>query len=610
MKRLPLAAMVGLAFQDAFAQGVPPQQPLEPMVVTATRSIKPETTLREATVITRDDLDEAGSRSLAEVLFTRAGVEFRATGGPGQPVGLFMRGTGTAQTLVLVDGMRVGSATVGTTSIENIPLELLERVEVVKGPMSSLYGSDAIGGVVQLFTRGKTMPHFFGSGGFGSDSDQRLAAGLTGADEKTSFSLAAGGRKVDAPSATNARSFCFDPDPDPYENAYGEAKISHTLWQGETLAFNTFVSRGKTRFDGCPDNAGNRHDDLNDQTIFGVGVSSTSQFRPDWQSRLSYSHGRDELDATGAFPSRFETRQDQVTWLNEFTIPGGTALVGIEGLRQEVHSDLAFTQTERTIQSAFYGFNQAWQGQRVEMSGRYDRDDQFGERSTGSFTYGTAWPGFARLSGTYGQGFRAPTFFDLYGPASPFYQPNPSLKPERSKSYDVALRAQAGEPVQWRMTYFDNRIEDLITYDFATSMQKNVARAHIRGVEMSVEGRWLGARWRGLATTQRPRDEDTGYRLQGRAEVFGSLEGTYTWGAWTGGFTVVASGDRFDSTNESPASRLPGYAVLDARVRYRIDPRWAIELTAANLFDKTYETAVGYDAPRRGVFLNVRFEAF
>ncbi len=109
--------------------------------------------LRDVVVITRDDIDRAGPVSLAELLQREAQVEFRGTGGPGQPAGLFLRGANAGQTLVLVDGLRVSSATVGTTSIENIPLDLIERIEIVKGPLSSLYGPDAIGGVVQIFTR-------------------------------------------------------------------------------------------------------------------------------------------------------------------------------------------------------------------------------------------------------------------------------------------------------------------------------------------------------------------------------------------------------------------------------------------------------------------------
>ena len=132
----------------------------------------------------------------------------------------------------------------------------------------------------------------------------------------------------------------------------------------------------------------------------------------------------------------------------------------------------------------------------------------------------------------------------------------------------------------------------------------------MRGVEASFEARWLEASWRASFTAQRPHDEDTGMRLQGRAERFGTLEVTRAFGSWTAGMTLLASGDRFDSTNEAPASRLGGRAIVDARLKYALDKRWTAELSATNLGDRKYENAVGYDAPRRGIFLNLRFESY
>ena len=170
MKRLPLAGVVALAGLGAHAQvPVVPTAPqtLDNVVVTAIRSPQAQDqALRDVTVISRGDIEAAGSLSLAELLQRFALVEFRATGGPGQPTGLFLRGANAAQTLVLVDGLRVNSATVGTTSVENIPLDMIERIEVVKGPLSSLYGSDAMGGVIQVFTRAGGKPRFFASAGF------------------------------------------------------------------------------------------------------------------------------------------------------------------------------------------------------------------------------------------------------------------------------------------------------------------------------------------------------------------------------------------------------------------------------------------------------------
>src|SRR5688572_5686569 len=244
LKKASLAGLLGLASVASQAQvlpNLPVSRNLDPVVVTAMRGLSAQTTLRDATVITREDLLAAGPLSLGEVLERFAGVELRATGGPGQPQGIFIRGAGTAQTLVLVDGMRVGSATVGTTAIEHIPIELIERIEVVKGPLSSLWGSEAMGGVVQIFTRGKSVPHLFTNAGFGTDRDYRAAAGITTLDKGTAMVLTMGYREVDAPSATTDRvPFCHDPDRDPYDNVFANLRVAQRMWQGENLVLEAF----------------------------------------------------------------------------------------------------------------------------------------------------------------------------------------------------------------------------------------------------------------------------------------------------------------------------------------------------------------------------------
>ncbi len=610
MNRLRIAGLAGLVSVGAHAQGLPAlsaTNSFDPVIVTATRSLTPETTLRDAIVISREELEAAGPVSLAEVLQRRAGIEIRTTGGPGQPQTLFIRGAGTAQTLVLVDGLRVGSATVGTTSIENIPIEMIERVEVVKGPLSSLYGPEAIGGVVQIFTRGKSVPHFFASGAYGTEKDRRFSAGLSTADNGTVLSLSAGARAVDAPSATNPRAgFLYNPDRDPYDNAFFTLRAAQTMWQGETVEIEAFTSRGRTHFDAGPG------DDRNDQTISGAKISSSTHFMPWWASRLTFGGGRDRIEIQGSSPGFLETQQEQASWINEFTNPLGTLLAGVETVRQRVASDAAtpFTKTRRDTNSAFMGVNESYAGQHFEASVRGDDDDQFGKRTTGSTSYGFDWPSGARLAATYALGFRAPTFYDLYGPTFEGYKPNEALQPERSRSYEVSLRPAAAAPVQWRLAVFDNRFENLIVYSAQQGTMLNLANARASGIEASIDASWLGTRVRASATVQRPRDEATGLQLQGRAERYGTLEASRDFGRWTVGVSLLASGERFDSANEAPESRLGGYAVVDARVRYAFDSHWSAQLSATNLGDRRYENAVGYDAPRRAVMLNVRYESF
>lgn len=619
MNRLSIAGLLGLAALGARAQGIPLKTIVgEPVVVTATREIGPVTpTLRDTIVISREQLEDAGALSVAEALQRLANVEIRAVGGPGQPVGVFVRGASPTQTLVLIDGLRAGSASAGTTALESIPLDMIERIEVVKGPMSSLYGSDAMGGVIQIFTRGRGMPHLFGSAAYGTNNDRRAAAGLTTVDGNASASLSLGARKVDAPSASNPRSgsFVYVPDRDPHENAFVNGRLAYRMWTGETLALEGFASRSRTRYDNGVANV----DDRNDQTVAGAKLSSSTSFTRDWTSKLSFGSARDKLVYHGSFEGLFETRQDQGSWINEWRTPAGSVVAGYEELRQRVKPAtatdaftgadfIAFSRDKRRTRSVFASYNESWQGNRIEANVRRDDIEALGKHNTGSVSYGYTWSPALRASVTTGRGFRAPTFNDLYAPA--MFGGNPLLRPETNKSRELALAGEIAG-LGWRLTGFDNRFEDLILYDAAANQVVNVARARVRGVEAMLDAAWLGFKWRAMATGQRARDDDSGKRLPSRADRFGSLDVSRDFGgAWTAGLRLTASGERFDSRVESPALHLPGYTVVDARVRYRVSKFVVAELSGTNLGDKRYEGAVGYDAPRRGVMLNVRFDAF
>ena len=605
MKVITIAGLAGLASLGTQAQ-TPISQAGETVVVTASRTLTPAPTLRDAVVISRDEIDAAGPLSLAELLQRRAGIELRAVGGPGQPQTLFIRGAGSAQALVLVDGMRVGSATVGTTAIEHIPLEMIERIEVVKGPLSSLYGPDAIGGVVQVFTRGRGVPHLFVTTGYGTNNDRRASAGIVTEDRDMRLAFSAGVSEVDARSATNPRAFGYNPDRDPHRNAFANAKFSYRMWQGETVEVDAFTTRSRTHFDAGPG------DDRNDHAISGAKLSSGNEITPWWNARVTVGQGRDRLEIAGAFAGFLETRQDQASWVNELAVPSGKVVIGAETVRQKVLSDAGtpFSTTRRDTDSAFIGVNEAYAGHRFEASARRDKDDQFGSRNTGSTSYGLDLAQWARLSATYARGFRAPTFFDLYGPAYPGAGPNPALLPEQSRTTEYALRSAAAAPVQWRVSYYDHRFENLIAFDARAEKPVNVARARARGAELEGEATWWGVRVRASFTAQQARDDDTGKRLQARAERFGAVDATRGFGPVTVSAGVLASGPRYDSANEAPSTRLPGYALLDARVRYAFAKFWSAELSAVNLADRRLESAVGYDAPRRGVFLKVTFQAF
>ena len=611
-----LAGLFGLAALGAQAQIPQPiAHPFEPLVVTATRTAtEPVPSLREAVVVTREDLDAAGPVTLAEVLQRFAGVEIRDNGGPGQPTSLFLRGAGNGQTLVLIDGLRVGSASSGATAIQALPLELVERIEVVKGALSSLYGSDAIGGVIQVFTRGTAAPHLFGSVGYGSENDRRVSAGISTVDGDSVLVLNAGGRRVDSRSATTPRAgFFHDPDRDPHDDAFANARFTHKLWNGEELSLEAFATRSRTSYDG------GSPDDRSIQELGGARVSSSTEFLPGWLLRLTGGYGEDRYRSEGGYASRYRTKREQGSFVNEFRFEGGgKALLGLEGMRERVDGEDVYVgplfpeDAKRKTVSGFASLAQSVGTERIEANIRHDRIDVFGGHTTGSVSLGTQLLRSVAASATYSQGFRAPSFNDLFGYPG-LSRASPDLRPERSRSREASLRDAAGAPFHWRITAFDNRLDDLIVgVRDAEGIYEatNVSRARVRGVELAGEITWYGVRLHAQVTAQRPRDEATGERLQARADRFGTFEASRTFGPWTVGANVVASGVRYDAQVASADARMGGYARVDARLRYKAARFWQVELTAVNLADKRYENSVGFSTPRRGAFLNVRFDAF
>jgi vitamin B12 transporter len=605
MKSLPLLGLAGLASLGALAQSA---ESLDPIVVTATRTAQSlDRSLRDVTVITREEIAAAGKISFAELLQRKANVEIRVTGGAGQPASIFLRGANAQQTLVLVDGMRVGSATVGNTAVENLPLDLMERIEVVKGPLSSLYGSDAMGGVIQIFTRGADQSRLFASLTGGTPGDYSGNAGFTYAGASTTISLSAGARAVDAANITNEKSFCYDPDRDPYRNAYFNFRARQDFASDQSLSLYAFGSRGKTHFDGCADFNGVAYDDQNAQTLSGASLASSNRITGAWVSRLTLGQGRDKLKITGSFPSNFKTVQNQASWLNDVAIPGGSVLLGAETLRQAVQPASEFTTSKRSTNAVFGSVREAWHEQVVEASLRYDRDGQFGGRTTGLASYGIAIGEWGSLSAVYGKGFRAPTFYDLYGPSSDFYVPNPALQPERSTSAEARWRLPALAGWNTSITCFDNRIEDLIQYVFPTV--ENLRNATIRGTQVELRGALGKFIVVASGTWQDPVDDQTGKQLQGRAKSFGSLDISRSWGDWRVSAWVTGTGARYDSNTEAPSTRLPGYAVAGANVRYRLDREWSLDLTGNNLGNTKYSLATGYTQPGSTVLLTIRYDA-
>jgi vitamin B12 transporter len=578
---------------------------LDEVVVTASRIPQSASdSVFKVIVIGDEDIERSELQSLPEVLQSKGAVEVTSNGGLGQPSAIRIRGAESRHTLVLIDGIRLDSATLGTTSVEHIPLNQISRIEVVPGPLSGLYGSDAIGGVVQIFTR-SDEPGWHAVGGAGAYDTSSVGGGFSLEEAGNAFSLNVGYLDSDGFSVTKP-SIPFglhDPDDDGYRNRNFSAKLSRQFAEGHEAGVTAFVSRGTAEFDSGPVT-----DDASDTQLSVYSLYTRNRLSDIWSSLLRVGQGRDDLEVVGAFPANFRTKQNQITWQNDFSFPIGTIILGAEYLDQEVESTTQFTEDQRDVVSYFGGYVAEFGAHSVQLNARHDDNSQFGSVTTGSAGYAYQITRQLRARAAVGSAFKAPTFNDLYFPDFFRFSGNPDLDPERSRSFEL------GANYLWRehslgATYFENRIRDIIVVDPVTfSTVINLDRAKIRGVELNYHGQISDWEVRASATYQEPENEGTGNLLPRRARAFGSIALNRSWGALDGALEIVATGPRFDSSTENPATRLGGYAIANLFAGYRLSRELSLNARWNNVFNKDYELVQHFNTPSSNLFVFVRYD--
>ena len=570
---------------------------LKPVVVTATRSpTAVDELVSDISVIERPAIEASTARTLSELLARVPGVQMTSNGGPGKTSGVFIRGSESRHALLLVDGVRLGSATLGTPSWDNIPLEMIERIEVLKGPASALYGSDAVGGVVQVFLRkGRNGFHPYASTAAGSRGHIQAAAGLQAGQGPLSYSLGVQHLRERGFSATNPKALFgnYNSDRDPFEqdslNASGRYQIA-TDWSVDA---GLSYADGISAFDDGP-NRDSRLRLRNVTTHAGVKGRPMSK----WQTELRFSEGRDTSNTILAnSPGSFQTRQSQWTWQNQIDTPVGLALAGLEQRVQEVGGTTAYSVNRRTINSAFGGINGSMGAHSWQANLRHDSNSQFGSSDTGFVGYGYRVTPSLRVHASHGTSFVAPSFNQLYFPNFG----NPALQPERGRNTDVGVSwSAAGHEL--KLVRFDNRIRGFITN---TTRAANVPQARIDGWTLGYEGKLEALTLRAGLDVLDPRNVLTGQLLPRRAKRQMTVGSDYETGDWRFGGSLLYVGKRFDdAANTRP---LAAYAVADLYAQWQFARDWSAQAKVNNLTNRQYETAYGYNQPGRGVYLTLRW---
>lgn len=596
-------------------------EPLElaPQSVTATRTSQPvRASLAATTVIDRDAIERSQARSVPELLRQVPGVTLSNNGGPGKNTTLFMRGAESDHVLVLVDGVKIGAASNGLAAFQDLPVELIERIEVVRGPRSSLYGSEAIGGVIQIFTRqgsgdGTAKPWF--SAGYGTHDSYQGSAGVSGGGEQGWYSLGMSSQDSDGIDATRARSSYHEGDADGYRNLSGNLRAGYRFDNGLELDGTLLRAKAHTDLDlvsrSSPGGGRNANAD-NEQRVIG-GRARFSPVEP-WGITLQAGRSEDlsRTEAGGQFDSRFDTRRDTAAWLNEFTLAEGhTFSVGHDWQQDEVDSSTRFDRDSRLNRGTFAQYLGEAGRHDWQLAVRRDNNQQFGRHDTGSAAWGYALSEALRFSLSYGTAFKAPTFNELYYPG----YGNPRLKAETSESFEAALSGEH-DWGHWSANLFRTHVDDLIVHDAQAGTgpfggPNNIGKARIDGAELSLGSRWLGWDWNAnltlLDSVNRAHDGNHGKQLPRRAQQVFNLDLDRRIGAVGLGATLHAEGRRFDDVAND--DRLAGFATLDLRGEYWLNEEWRLQAKVSNLFAADYETAKDFNQPGQAVYFSVRYQA-
>lgn len=556
---------------------------LNPMVITA--ALVPQTadeTLASVTVLDEATLRRQDPVSLPDLMRGQPGVDVTTQGSFGKQSSVFIRGTGSNANVLLIDGIRLRSATTGAASWEFLDPRMFERAEIVRGPRGSLYGADAVGGVVQLFTpEGEGDPQPRVSAGGGSFDTQRYSASLSGSEGGTRYYFAASRFDTDGQPVRRGG------DDKGYDNTTGLVRLSHAFDGGGEVGMLGLRARGSTEFDA----SGPAEDDFVQQV---AAVYAQIPVTDTWASRVTLSEARDERDTVApTYTSLFETRTRTAQWKNTLALGQHEVVVGAEysedDLGDSQTSGLSFDEESRYNRAVFAQGLLDFQPLTTQLSLRHDDNEAFGEELTGSLALGYDLNDHHTLRASYGTAFRAPTFNELYFPFAG--SSNPDLDAETSDTFELGIRGQY-DAWFWDLAAYQTEVDDLIALD-ASFRPVNINEARIRGAELAAGVEIDDWTLRAALTYTDPEDRRTGNQLARRATQGLRLDIDRELGDWSLGASWIAQNHRYnDSANQQ---RLPGYGIVDLRAGWQFAPLWSARLTLENAFDKEYATAKFFD---------------
>ncbi len=570
---------------------------LNPMVVTA--ALAPRTanaSLASVTLLDEATLRRQDPTSLTDLFRGQPGVDVVTNGSFGKSSSVYLRGTGNESAALMIDGIRLRSATAGGAAWHYLDPRMFERAEIVRGPRGSLYGADAVGGVVQLFTpegeEGAPQPRV--SVGGGSFNTQRYSAGLAGGSGGTRYYVA--GSRFD----TDGQPVRRGGEDKGYDNTSGLVRLSHTFDSDAEVGVLALRARGTTEFDESGLLA------TTDYVQQVAGVYGELPITAHWRSRLTLSEARDE-SVNHFYDSILDTETRTVRWENTFDAGAHQLIAGAEYLNDSVAgSDTGFGPYEEEERDNKAVFSQAlldFYPFAVQASLRFDDNEAYGEEVTGSLALGYDLDPYHTVRTSYGTAFKAPTFNQLYWPGFG----NSDLEAETSETLELGARGQYRHWF-WDLALYQSDIDNLISGQVGGAT--NVPTTRIRGVEVSAGADIDDWTLAAALTYTDPEDRSTGNRLARRASQSLRLDIDRELGAWSLGGSWIAQNHRYDDA--ANGERLPGYGLVNLRAGWQFAPLWSARLTVENALDKEYATARFFDGDDylnagRAAFVSVHF---
>ncbi|MCL6486645.1 MAG: TonB-dependent receptor [Janthinobacterium lividum] len=604
---------LAIAAPAAFAQATP--STFDPIVVTATRTPqKTSALLADTTIITSEDIARSGAGSVTELLQKQRGIEVVRSGGAGTAASVYIRGANSTQNIVLVDGVRIGSSTLGTANWSPVPLANIDRIEIVYGPLSTLYGADAIGGVIQSCTKkGSGAPVIGASVGFGSDATRQYDASVSGASggyNSLSYSLNVSKEKSDGFSATKpGNTYYYNADKDGYDKKSVTGQLGFQLAKGHNLGLVFMNSKLEAQYDNGPG-----YDTRSNQKLENIGVFMNNEFVQGWHSKIQVAEARDkdnqDTSAGAAGKSHLETKQSTFEWQNDIAI-GVDTLQLLASYRKEevVSSAKPILNRSRDTKSLAASYTMLRDQHLLSASLRSDKMSETGSTTTGSLGYGYQINNALRATASYGTSFRQPTYNELYYPGYGIA----SNRPEKGRNAEVGLRYDDGK-TQMSAVYYHNRVTDLLIYANTCPVEVashpygcayNVNKALLEGITLSVRRKFGDFGLSGNIDLQDPRDQTLDKSLGRRAKRHANFAADYSIGQLNTGAEWQLSGKRFD--DQANETTLGGYGLVNLFATYQVARDWSVLARWNNIANKDYELGRFYATPGSNFFIGVRY---